>query len=169
MSLVRNVVKGSYTRLNHWNSNQYIPIHSLRINILRLVEHYLLAFTMEDVHSKYEDLYANICEIVGKCRINGNISVSFLNQKVLDTALESWALALQESTNKYKLFECWSIINPVKGFTPKSTLEKSCMPFDWWFACHLMTCEALAATQANNRHQKTKSRVASAWWEVLLN
>ena len=24
----------------------------------------------------------------------------FFNQKVLDTALESWALALQESTNK---------------------------------------------------------------------
>ena len=81
VNLVRNVVKVSYTWLNHWNSNPYIPIHSLRINILRLVEHYLLAFTMEDVHSKYEDLYANICEIVGKCRINGNISVRFFESE----------------------------------------------------------------------------------------
>ena len=163
VNLVRNVVKVSYTWLNHWNSNPYIPIHSLRINILRLVEHYLLAFTMEDVHSKYEDLYANICEIVGKCRINGNISVSFLNQKVLDTALESWALALQESTN-----------NIAKGLHSEGLIKSeneamSCMPFDWGFACHLMTCEALATTHANNRHQKTKSRVASAWWEVLLS
>ena len=55
---------------------------------------------MKDVHAKYEGLYANICDILGKLHVNGNISASFFNQKVLDTALESWALALQESTNK---------------------------------------------------------------------
>ena len=53
---------------------------------------------MEDVHAKYEGSYANICDILGKLHVNGNISASFLNQKVLDTALERWALALQEST-----------------------------------------------------------------------
>ena len=65
-----------------------------------LVERHVFASTMEDVHAKYEGLYANICDILGKLHVYGNISVSFFNQKVLDTALESWALALQESTNK---------------------------------------------------------------------
>ena len=55
---------------------------------------------MEDVHAKYEGLYANICDISGKLHVNGNMFASFLNQKVLDTALESWALALQESPTK---------------------------------------------------------------------
>ena len=65
-----------------------------------LVEHHVFASTMKDMHAKYEGSYANICDILGKLHVNGNISASFLNQKVLDTALESWALALQESMNK---------------------------------------------------------------------
>ena len=42
---------------------------------------------MKDVHAKYEGLYANICNILGKLHVNGNISASFFNQKVLNTAL----------------------------------------------------------------------------------
>ena len=139
VNLVRNVVKVSYTWLNHWNSNPYIPIHSLRINILRLVEHYLLAFTMEDVHSRYEDLYAIICEIAGKCRINGNISVRFLNQKVLDTALESWALALQESTNNHcQMSSFWGTNQTWKwGNVMYAFWLGICMSFDdMWSTCY---------------------------------
>ena len=100
-------------------------------------------------------------QIFVKLEVSVTLMVIFLtvvlNQKVLDTALESSALALQESTN-----------NIAKAFHSEERIKSeneamSCMPFDWGFACHLMTCEALATTHANNRHQKTKSRVASAW------
>ena len=59
------------------------------INQHWLVEHHVFASTMEDVYAKYADLYANICDILDKLQNNDNISVSFLNRKVLDTALES--------------------------------------------------------------------------------
>ena len=48
-------------------------------------------------------------------RFAGNISASFLNQKVLDTALESWALALQESTNKNAVAVKFEELNKIEN------------------------------------------------------
>ena len=72
-------------------SKKFISIYSCSLTQYQhiLVEHHMLVSTMENVHAKYEGLYANLCDILGKLHIDGNISVSFLNQKVLDTALES--------------------------------------------------------------------------------
>ena len=80
-----------------------------------LVEDHVFASTMEDVHAKYEGLYANICDILGKLHVKGNISSSLLNQKVLDTALESWALALQESSNKNSVAVKFEELNKIEN------------------------------------------------------
>ena len=94
---------------------------------------------MEDVHAKYEGLYANICDILGKLHVNGNIFASFLNQKVLDTALESWALALQESTNKnavaVKYFE---ELDKLKMRQCCECLLTGVLCVIWWHAKHLL-------------------------------
>jgi len=115
-----------------------------------LGEHHVFASTVEDVHAKYEGLYANICDISGKLHVNGNMFASFWNQKVLDTALESWALALQESTNKNAVAVKFEELNKIEN---EAMLW---MPFNWYHVCHSMTCQAFSATQAKSKHFKTK-------------
>ena len=53
----------------------------------------------------WRGLFVYSCVSLGKLRVDDNIMRSFWNQKVFNTALERWAPALQESTNKH--FEAW--------------------------------------------------------------
>ena len=102
----------------------------------------------------------------GKLHADDNMLVSFWNQEVFNTALESWALALQEST--INNFEAWRWWKP-NNIENQRILHDDVGQDAFYWMSNNINMPSGAETKTKNKQFETKNKTfVNIWNEKVL-